>query len=90
MNYNNITSQIDMALGKAVKGCIISWNSNEELQSSYAASLFYIATKDTIYENATFNTEIIQYIKDNKRIDGDTIFWDNGPKKNEHTYSNPK
>jgi hypothetical protein len=82
MNYNNISTQIELALSKAVNRFIALWEINQGMQSPYAASLFYIATKGTIYENATFNSEVIQYLKNNKRSDGDTIFWDNGPKNN--------
>ena len=44
IRYNNITSQLDMALSKAVNSCIQLWNNNEDFHSSYAASLYYIAT----------------------------------------------
>ncbi len=75
MNFNNKTSQMDTAISKAVNEFRSLWNT-EEMQSAYAASLFYIATRDNIYENTTFNDILIQFIKDNKKIEENTIFWD--------------
>ena len=75
MNFNNKTSQMDTAISKAVNEFRSLWNT-EEMQSAYAASLFYIATNDNFYENTTFNDILIQFIKDNKKIEENTIFWD--------------
>jgi len=78
MNFDNKTSQMDIAISKAVDEFNSLWYT-EEMQSSYAASLFYIATLNTIYENTTLNNILIQFIKDNKKIEDNTIFWDSNP-----------
>lgn len=78
MNFNNKTSQMDAAISKAVNEFRSLWNT-EEMQSTYAASLFYIATLNSIYENTTFSDILIQFIKDNKKIEENTIFWDSDP-----------
>jgi len=51
------------------------WNAGD-MQSTYGASLFYIATSGNIYENITLNNALIQYIKDNKEAEENTIFWE--------------
>ncbi|MFX0137400.1 MAG: alpha-2-macroglobulin family protein, partial [Candidatus Hodarchaeota archaeon] len=75
MNFQNKTSQIDTAISQAVSEFNNIWYT-EEMQSAYAASLFYIATNGNVYENTTFNDLLIQFIKDNKKIEDDTIYWD--------------
>ncbi|MFX0022082.1 MAG: MG2 domain-containing protein [Candidatus Hermodarchaeota archaeon] len=75
MNSKNITTEMDLAINKAVNEFQTLWNT-EDMKSSYGASLFYIGIVDSIYENTTFSNELIQYIKDNKRIDENMIYWD--------------
>jgi len=75
INSKNITSPMDTAINKAINEFINLWNAGD-MQSTYAASLFYIGTTNTIYESTTFNNILIQFIKDNKKIEEDMIFWD--------------
>jgi len=81
MNYKDITPQIDTAISLAVNEFRDLWYTGD-MQSTYAASLFYIATLSTIYENTTFNNILIQFIKDNKKVEENTIFWDSDTSSN--------
>lgn len=75
ISSNNITSPMDTAINNAIGEFTSLWNAGD-MQSTYAASLFYIATSGNIYENITLNHALIQYIKDNKEIEENTIFWE--------------
>ncbi|MHA1932345.1 MAG: alpha-2-macroglobulin family protein, partial [Promethearchaeota archaeon] len=75
LSSKNITSQMNTAIASAVAEFTNLWNSGE-MKSTYGASLFYIATLGSIYENITLNNALIQFIKDNKKIEEDTIFWE--------------
>ncbi|MFW9878872.1 MAG: alpha-2-macroglobulin family protein, partial [Candidatus Thorarchaeota archaeon] len=75
INYKDMTTQIETAINMAVSEFNNLWYTGD-MQSTYAASLFYIATLDTIYQNTTFNNILIQFIKDNKKVEGNAIYWD--------------
>ncbi|MFX1499553.1 MAG: MG2 domain-containing protein [Promethearchaeota archaeon] len=81
LNYYNITSEIDASINKAITKFKSLWNTGE-MNSPYAASLFYIATMGTSYQNTILNDELIQYIKDTKKTEGNTIFWDSDQSNN--------
>ncbi len=70
-----ITTEMNTAITSAVSELANLWNSGD-MKSTYGASLFYIATLGSIYENITLNNELIQYIKDDKKVEEDTIFWE--------------
>jgi len=71
ISSNNIISPMNTAINKAIGEFTNLWNAGD-MQSTYGASLFYIATSGNIYENITLNSALIQYIKDNKEIEEDT------------------
>ncbi|MHA2030900.1 MAG: alpha-2-macroglobulin family protein, partial [Candidatus Kariarchaeaceae archaeon] len=75
MGIKDKTSDVNLSISKAVTGFVNLWNSGE-MQSTYAASLYYISTLYTPYENGTLNSELIQFIKDSKKIEDNTIYWD--------------
>ncbi|KKM94011.1 hypothetical protein LCGC14_1202580, partial [marine sediment metagenome] len=75
ISSNNITSQMNTTINKAIGEFTSLWNAGD-MQSTYGASLFYIATSGNIYENITLNNALIQYIKDNKEAEENTIFWE--------------
>ena len=75
MSYPNKTSQMITAISSAVNRYTKLWNSGD-MQSAYGASLFYLATLNTIHENSTLNNELIQFIKDNRKVEDSTVFWD--------------
>ncbi|MFW9874616.1 MAG: MG2 domain-containing protein [Candidatus Thorarchaeota archaeon] len=75
INYKKMTTQIETVINIAVSEFNKLWHIGD-MQSTYAASLFYIATLDTIYQNITFNNILIQYIKNDKKSERNTIFWD--------------
>ncbi|MFX0000086.1 MAG: MG2 domain-containing protein [Candidatus Hermodarchaeota archaeon] len=75
MNSDNITTEMDVAISKAVNEFQIIWNT-QDMKSSYAASLFYIAVLGTLYENNTFTSDLINFIKIDKKVEGEMIFWD--------------
>jgi hypothetical protein len=75
MSYKDMTPQINTAINLAVSEFKNIWYT-EDMRCTYAASLFYIATLGTIYENTTFNNILIQFIKDHKKVEGNTIYWD--------------
>ncbi|MHA2394328.1 MAG: MG2 domain-containing protein, partial [Promethearchaeota archaeon] len=75
MGFKHKTSQMNTSISKAITEFMTSWNSGE-MKSTYAASLFYITTADSSYVNNTFNSELIQFIKDNKKVEDNTVYWD--------------
>ncbi|MHA2037713.1 MAG: MG2 domain-containing protein [Promethearchaeota archaeon] len=75
LSSKNITSQMDTAIISAVEEFTNLWNSGD-MKSTYSASLFYIATLGSIYENITLNNELIQFIKVDKKVEEDTIYWE--------------
>ncbi|MFX0081227.1 MAG: MG2 domain-containing protein [Candidatus Hodarchaeota archaeon] len=81
MNYKNKTSQIETAINLAVNEFSNLWYTGD-MQSTYSSSLFYIATLGTIYENTTFNNILIQFIKDHKKVEENTIYWDSDTSSN--------
>ncbi len=75
ISSNNITTEMNTAINNAIGKYTNLWNAGD-MQSSYGASLFYIATKANIYENITLNNVLIQFIKDNFVAEDNTIFWE--------------
>ncbi len=75
LNSQNITTEIEESIDKAINRFMVLWNAGE-MNSAYAASLFYIATVGSSFENSTLNGILIQYIKDNKKIEANTVYWD--------------
>jgi hypothetical protein len=75
LSSKNITSQMNTAITSAVSEFTDLWILGD-MQSTYAASLFYIATLGTVYENVSLNNALILYIKNNKKVEDDTIFWE--------------
>ncbi|MFX1346065.1 MAG: MG2 domain-containing protein [Promethearchaeota archaeon] len=75
MKYKDISPLINASISLAVTEFKDLWHTGD-MQCTYAASLFYIATLGTIYENTTFNNILIQFIKDHKKVEGNMIFWD--------------
>jgi hypothetical protein len=75
MRYKNKTPEMNLSISKAVTGFTNLWNSGE-MQSTYAASLYYISTTNSPHENNTLNTELIQFIKDHKKVEDNTVYWD--------------
>lgn len=75
MKYKNITAEIEVSINKAVDRFSVLWYSGG-MKSSYAASLFYIATVGSTYQNTSLNNVLIQYLKDNKLIEENTVYWD--------------
>jgi len=75
MTYPNKTSQMITAMCSAVNRYKTLWNSGD-MQSTYGASLYYLATFNTDYKNSTLNNELIQFIKDDRKVEDSTVFWD--------------
>ncbi|MFX0074301.1 MAG: MG2 domain-containing protein [Candidatus Hermodarchaeota archaeon] len=75
INYQNITAEIEASINKAVDRFNTLWYSGG-MKSSYAASLYFIATIGTTYQNVSFNNVLVQYIKDNKITEDNMIYWD--------------
>jgi len=75
MKFQNKTSQMNLSISKAVIRYKTLWYTGD-MQSSYAASLYYIATVNSLYENTTFNSELIQFIKNDRKVEDSTFFWE--------------
>ncbi|MBY9019642.1 MAG: hypothetical protein KGD67_01195 [Candidatus Lokiarchaeota archaeon] len=75
LNSQNITIEIETSVNSAIDRFEALWNAGE-MNSVYAASLYYVAIVGTSFENATFNDILIQFIKDNKKIEANTVYWD--------------
>jgi hypothetical protein len=75
INSQNITTEIEVSIDKAINRFAVQW-SEGEMNSVYAASVFYVATVGSSFENSTLNNILIQYIKDNKKVEANTVYWD--------------
>ncbi|MBY9008728.1 MAG: hypothetical protein KGD74_02535 [Candidatus Lokiarchaeota archaeon] len=75
LNSQNITPELEVSIDMAINRFVVLWNAGE-MNSAYAASLFYVATVGSSFENSTLNNILIQYIKDNKKIEANTVYWD--------------
>jgi len=75
LNYYNITSEIDTSINNAINKFTSLWHA-EEMNSPYAASLFYIATNGTSYQNTTLNNDLIDHIKNNEKTGENIVYWD--------------
>ncbi|QEE16955.1 MG2 domain-containing protein [Promethearchaeum syntrophicum] len=72
---SEITGEMDDSINLALSRLETLWESPNN-RSSYGAALLYIATAGTYYENMTFNSNLIDFLKNSYIVAQNTIYWD--------------
>jgi len=75
LSSSEITGAMEDSINLALNRIETLWASPNN-RSSYGAALLYISTTGSGYENATFNNNLIDFLKNNYEISQNTIYWD--------------